>query len=153
MTTSNSHVLNSIAVRTPRDLVRLWVALMGGGGFGRRSLWLVFLGDDGRPAPAVIPIDDIPLTPSAADVDSFRHFFDHLDGYGTPVLLLSRPGPCAVQDHDRQWARALASCAPRWPVHLATDGAFGRCVVTPLPGPPDGDVVGPPGESGSSGHT
>ncbi|SDT37417.1 hypothetical protein SAMN04488543_4019 [Friedmanniella luteola] len=135
MTTSTAHLLRTITVTTAPDLVRFWTALMGDGGIGRRTLWLVFLDEDGRPAPAVVPVDDIPLDPRPADVDSFRLFFDHLDGYGTPVLLLSRPGPSAVQDHDRRWGRALASCTPRWPVHLATEGPHGHCVVTPLPHP------------------
>ncbi len=133
MTTSTSHILKTITVATAQDLVRFWVALMGDGGFGRRTLWLVLFDDDGRPAPAVVPVDDIPLTPSPQDVDRLGQFFDHLEGYGTPVLLLSRPGLCAVQEHDRQWARALASRTPRWPLHLATEDAFGRCVVTPVP--------------------
>jgi len=138
MTTPSAHLINTITVTTAPDLVRFWAALIGGGGFGRRTLWLVFLDEAGRPVPVVVPVDDIPLHPTPADVDSFRQFFDHLAGYGTPVLLLSRPGPCAVQEHDRQWSRALASRTPRWPVHLATEDAFGRCVVTALPGPDGG---------------
>lgn len=63
MTTSTSHILKTITVATAQDLVRFWVALMGDGGFGRRTLWLVLFDDDGRPAPAVVPVDDIPLTP------------------------------------------------------------------------------------------
>ncbi len=137
MTSSSSSLLTA-AVRTPHDLVRLWTALMGLGGFARRTLWLVFLDDEGRPTPAVIPIDDIPELPFPAEVDSFRQFFDHLEGYGTPVLLLSRPGPSAVQEHDRQWAAALASCAPRWPLHLATGDTAGASVVTPILDPPGG---------------
>ena len=119
-------------ITSAADLARFWAALMGDGGFGRRTLWLVLLDDEGRPAPAVVPVDDVPDVPSAADVDSFGHFFDHLGGYGTPVLLLSRPGPPVVGEDDRQWGRALAPLAPRWPVHLAAEDAAGHCVVTPL---------------------
>jgi hypothetical protein len=133
MTTPPVDLINSTTVTTADDLARFWSALMGDGGFGRRTLWLAFLDETGRPVPSVVPVDDLPELPTSADVDSFRQFFDHLDGYGTPVLLLSRPGSCDVQEHDRQWGRALASCTPRWPVHLATEDAFGRCVVTPLP--------------------
>ena len=119
-------------ISSTADLARFWVALMGDGGFGRRTLWLVLLDDEGRPVPTVVPVDDVPEVPSAADVDSFGQFFDHLDGYGTPVLLLSRPGPPVVRAADRQWGRALAGLAPRWPVHLAAEDAGGHCVVTSL---------------------
>ncbi len=134
MTTPPVDLINSITVTTAADLARFWAALMGDGGFGCRTLWLVFLDEAGRPVPTVVPVDDLPDEPTAADVDSFRQFFDHLDDYGTPVLLLSRPGPPAVQEHDRQWGRALASCTPRWPVHLATEDASGCCRITALPG-------------------
>ena len=132
MTTSTAQILANATVRTEQDLVRFWAALVGGGGFDRRTLWLVILDDDGRPAPAVVPVDDVPAAPSAADVDAFRQLLGHLEGFGAPVLLLSRPGSSSVQVHDRQWGRALAGCAPRWPVHLATRDASGRCVVTAL---------------------
>ena len=137
MTTSTAHVLATTTVTTRQDLVRLWSALVGADGFDRRTLWLVLLDDDGRPAPAVVPVDDVPLAPSAADVASFAQLLGHLEGCGTPVLLLSRPGPPVVQVHDRQWGRALTPCAPRWPVHLATLDAGGRGLVVPLPGPGD----------------
>lgn len=132
MTTSSQQILKTITVTTAQDLATFWSALMGEGGFDRRTLWLVFLDDDGRPVPAVVPIDDIPQDPSPADITSFGHFFEHLDSYGTPVLLLSRPGPGAVQEQDRRWARALAPFVRQWPVHLATENAFGQCRVTPL---------------------
>ena len=131
MTTSKQY-LNDMTITNAQDLAALWSSLMGDGGFARRSLQVVILDDAGRAAPVIVPIDDIPLTPSRGEVDSFGHFFDHLAGYGTPVLLLSRPGPSVVQEHDRQWAAALAPFTPRWPVHLATDNAHGRCEITNL---------------------
>lgn len=131
MTTSKQY-LNDMTVTSVHDLPLLWSTLMGGGGIDRRSLSLVILDDDGRPAPVVVPIDDIPEIPSPPEVDSFGVFINHLVGFGTPVLLLSRPGPSAVQDHDRHWARAMASFAPRWPMHLATEDAFGRGEITAL---------------------
>jgi len=133
MTTPTAQILANATVRTEQDLVQFWAALVGGDGFDRRTLWLVILDDDGRPAPTVVPVDDVPAAPSAADVDAFGQLLRHLEGFGLPVLLLSRPGPPSVQVHDRQWGRALAGFAPRWPIHLATQDASGRRVVTPLP--------------------
>lgn len=133
MTTSTQDLLATITVRTTADLVRLWSTVVGDGGFGRRTLWLVFLDEAGRPAPVVVPVDDIPLVPSRADADSLGHFLDHFGGAGTQALLLSRPGPCGVQAHDREWARALAPYARPWPLHVATENAFGGCVVTQVP--------------------
>lgn len=130
--TTDKQYLNDMIVTNARDLAALWSSLMGVGGFARRSLQVVILDAAGRPAPVRVPIDDIPLVPSRDEVDSFGHFFDHLAGYGTPVVLLSRPGPSVVQEHDRQWAAALDSFTPRWPVHLATENAHGRCQITNL---------------------
>ena len=132
MTISRQEILETSTVTTASELVSLWTALLSNEGFGRRTLWLVLLDDRGKPAPAVVPIDDIPEAPTPAEVDSFVQFLDHLEGYGTPVLLLSRPGPGTVQEHDRQWASALSPSAPRWPFHLATENAFGHRVVVPL---------------------
>lgn len=133
MTTSRQEILKTFTVTTASELVPLWTALLGDEGFGRRTLWLALLDATGKPAPVVVPIDDIPLSPSPADVESFGNLLAHLDGFGTPVLLLSRPGPSAVQEHDRRWAWALTPLAPRWPVHLATEDGSGGCAVTPLP--------------------
>lgn len=40
---------------------------MGDGGFGRRSLWLIFLDDLGQQSDLLVPIDDIPMLPDARD--------------------------------------------------------------------------------------
>lgn len=124
--------LNSMTVTTVQDLAALWSSVLADGGFGRRSLHVLILDDEGRPAPVVVPIDDIPEVPTAAEIDGFGRLLEHLEGFGTPVLLLSRPGPSAVMEPDRQWARALQRLTPRWPVHLGTEDAFGRGVITSL---------------------
>lgn len=99
---------------------------MGGGGFGRRTVWLVILGEDERPTPMIVPIDDIPSVPTTRDVDGLRTILAGIVDFGTVILLLSRPGADVVQEDDRRWARALTPLAPSWPVHLATRGADGR---------------------------
>jgi len=127
--------LQSTTITTAANLAAFWTTLMGEGGFGRRTLWLVLLDDGGHPAPVVVPIDDLPQTPGRRDVDAFGTVLAGLADYGTAVLLLSRPGPVEVQPDDLRWARALAPLAPAWPVHLATAESLDApaCRVQALP--------------------
>jgi hypothetical protein len=110
-------------VHSDTELYELWQGLMGSGGFGRRSLWLLFFNQDGRPEPVIVPIDDIPGRPDARLIDALGQVVAGLMAEGTVAsvaMLLSRPGPRQMTDADRVWARALAPVTPRWPVHLAT---------------------------------
>lgn len=135
MTTPDLALLRHQPVTTADDLARFWTALMGEGGFGRRTLWLVLLDESGHPAPVVVPSDDVPRTPGRRDTDAFGVVLAGLAGYGTAVLLLSRPGPVEAQPDDLRWARALAPLAPAWPVHLATAESLdaSACRVQALP--------------------
>jgi hypothetical protein len=135
MTTPDLATLRHQPVTTADGLAAFWTGLMGEGGFGRRSLWLVLLDDGGHPAPVVVPIDDIPRAPGRRDTDAFGAVLAGLADYGTAVLLLSRPGPVEVQPDDLRWARALAPLAPAWPVHLATAESLDApaCRVQALP--------------------
>ncbi len=108
-----------LQVRTPADLATVWRRVMGPWGPGLRSLWLVFLDDDGRPQPVVMPIDDMPLEPEAALTAGLARILGEARHLGEPVLLLSRPGHAGMTDADRRWGRALAPLS-RWPVHLYT---------------------------------
>jgi hypothetical protein len=135
MTTPDLATLRHKPVTTADDLAAFWTALMGEGGFGRRTLWLVLLDDGGHPAPLIVPIDDVPRAPGRRDVEAFGAVLAGLADYGTAVLLLSRPGPVEVQPDDLRWARALARLAPAWPVHLATAESLDApaCRVRALP--------------------
>lgn len=101
---------------------------MGPGGFGTASVWMVFLDDESRLSPVIVPIDDLPAEPDDQFVGNLAHMVGDLlrDGAAASVaLLLSRPGPRAMTDADRRWARALRDAMgelPMWPVHLATRG-------------------------------
>jgi hypothetical protein len=120
MTTPDLTTLRHRPVTTADQLAAFWTALMGEGGFGRRTLWLVLLDDGGYPAPVIVPIDDVPRVPGRRDVQAFGAVLAGLADQGRAVLLLSRPGPVDIQPDDLRWARALAPLAPAWPVHLAT---------------------------------
>jgi hypothetical protein len=118
--------IRKTVVRSDAELHELWQELMGTGGFSRRSLWLLFLDEDGRPQPVLVPIDDIPSRPEARLIDGLALIADGLtssDAVSSVALLLSRPGPQHMTEDDRCWARALHAhdrISPRWPVHLAT---------------------------------
>jgi hypothetical protein len=119
--------INKNPILSNDDLFRLWQHLMGEGGFGRRSLWLIFLEKDGRPHEVIMPIDDIPLSPQPAMVANLVHIVDQLcerDGVVSAPMLLSRPGSSAMTESDRSWAKCLRSALGeryQWPIHLATE--------------------------------
>jgi hypothetical protein len=116
-------------VRNTAELTELWQDMMGPGGFDQRSLWLVFLNQDGQMSPLVMPIDDIPTEPDAEMLTNLATIVERLAdeaGFATTALLLSRPGSAHMTTSDRAWARAVGAAFGRhrcpWPIHLATRG-------------------------------
>lgn len=102
---------------------------MGEGGFGRRSLWLIFLDEDGRQSDLIVPIDDIPMLPDPRDVGAITDLIARIRdevGVAEVPMLISRPGPSEMTEGDRRWAAALTAALrdqhPQWPIHLATRG-------------------------------
>jgi hypothetical protein len=124
MTTSRS--FRPTTIRAEADLYRMWQSLMGSGGFGRRSVWVLFLDRHSRTLPVLMPIDDIPTTPDPRFIHGLATVITGVvtDGEAaTAALLLSRPGEAAMTADDRAWARALREAVGAlspWPVHLAT---------------------------------
>lgn len=110
-----------LVITDSRDLLDLWRRLMGHGGFGQRTLWLVFLDVDGRVEPTVVPLDGVPVVPGdfLAGLTSVLSELVRGGDVASVAMLLSRPGPAAMTNSDRRWAQALAPLT-RWPVHLAT---------------------------------
>jgi hypothetical protein len=103
---------------------------MGPWGFSNRTLWLVFLDEDGRTMPVVVPIEEMPALPDEQSIASLRYVVNDLVAdreVGTVPMLLSRPGSSRMRPEDRAWARALRDgLGPelcRWPIHLATKGS------------------------------
>lgn len=109
-------------------LGELWSALMGEGGFGYRSLWLLFLDREQWTLPVIAPGEDMPLRPEQWHLDGLFGLVETLrrdDVVHSFAALLSRPGPATKTADDRAWAAALTRTArardvPMWPVHLAT---------------------------------
>jgi hypothetical protein len=114
-------------VRTEADLTALWRDMMGPGGFGTRSIWHIFFDADGRLAPPVVPIDDVPEEPDELLLTNLGMVMrESTSGWQTTsmAVLLSRPGPATMTASDCRWARDLRetfgpTLCP-WPVHLAT---------------------------------
>lgn len=120
-------------VRTAEDVRRRWRSLMGAGGFGRTSLWIIWFDDHGHQLPVVVPIDDLPEDLGTDGVDNLIMIIgDPAElGAASVALLLSRPGPGSVSEADRRRANAILAGVQRarqrgtfdlsvWPLHLAT---------------------------------
>ena len=113
-------------VRTHAQLARMWRGLMGRGGFGTSTLWLVFFDAESRVHPVILPIDDVPPEPDVQFVHNLAQLVGSLvngEGVASVALLLSRPGPHAMTEADRRWARSLRAAFGEhatWPMHLAT---------------------------------
>lgn len=99
-----------------------------------RQLWILFVDGDGRQAPVLLPISDVPLHPEARVIDNLAAVMagmcDDLTtdvGSGSVVLALERAGRDAVLPADRRWAAALREAcdragAPLRGVYLSTSG-------------------------------
>lgn len=78
-----------------------------------RQLWIMFVDGDGRQAPVIAPVSDLPPRPDALVPrlgDLLAHVVPDLDtdlGPGSVVLTLERLGPDAPHPSDRDWAQAL----------------------------------------------
>ena len=107
-----------------------------------RQLWVMFLDGDGRQAPVVVPIADVPLRPEGRVIDNLAAVLAEVladlstgGGAASAVLTLERIGRDAVLPGDREWADALEQACVRAGaalrgVYLSTSGG-----VRPLPRP------------------
>jgi hypothetical protein len=88
----------------------------------RRSLWLMFLTEDGTQLPVLVPIDDVPERPEPEMVESVCHMVAQLTGDASEgrsvVATLSRPGSLTPSDSDRYWVRTLHHAARKKRVGL-----------------------------------
>lgn len=98
------------------------------------QLWIMFVDGDGRQAPVLMPISDIPPRPEARVIDNLAAVMAGMcvdlstdGGGGSVILTLERVGRDAVLDGDRQWAEALREACDRTGaalrgVYLSTSG-------------------------------
>jgi hypothetical protein len=117
-------------VCTQADLYQHWRALMGDLGFGDTLLWFQFFEADGRCAPMIQQVGELPDLPDPELLGNLMHVcarvVREIVPDGSVAFLRSRPGGAGVTASDRSWATRLAAAAREagvnsHPVHLAND--------------------------------
>jgi hypothetical protein len=128
---------NAPLLLTDTDVLQRVEQLVGRA-IATRQLWVMLVDGDGRQAPVVIPISDVPLRPEARVIDNLAAILAGLcadlttdTGNGTVILTLERIGRDAVLPVDRQWAAALQEVCDRAGaalrgVYLSTSGGVHR---------------------------
>jgi hypothetical protein len=126
--------LADVPIRTADDLTRRWELLLRPPVFRARSLWLCWLGTDGRMLPVVVPVDDLPVVPDPGLLMGLREVHDgiveaHLDGEGHLAMALCRPGAPEITEDDDEWAEEFRTMLDdgqidgTWSLHLAAGGS------------------------------
>ena len=121
-------------IRSAADLTDRWRTLLDPPEFTARSLWLTWLGADGRQLPVVVPVEDVPQRPDPALLVGLREvhggvLHDQLGATGHLALALCRPGDPAITEDDDAWADALRSVLDdeqtggSWSLHVAAGGS------------------------------
>jgi hypothetical protein len=134
--------LADVPVRSADDLTSRWTLLLDPPEFGARSLWLSWLGRDGRMLPLVVPVDDIPLVPEPAMLVNLRQLHDslyesQLGGDGHLAMALCRPGEPVLRGDDEAWLDGLSATLDdgqiegSWSLHLAAGGRVVPLVDAP----------------------
>lgn len=133
--------LADVPIRSAAELTERWATLLAPPRFGARSLWLLWLGGDGRMLPVVIPVDHVERRPDATLVAGLLEVHrgvaeQFLDGHAHLAMALCRPGGPRMADDDAAWVAELpvmfgADLAGTWSLHLAAGGE-----VTELRGRP-----------------
>ncbi|MGY1743778.1 MULTISPECIES: hypothetical protein [unclassified Blastococcus] len=131
-----------VPVRSTPALPRRWRELLGPPLFPVRSLWLVWLGPDGRMLDLVMPLDDVPAVPDRRVTAGIVALHDAVaatrPGRAAHLALcLCRPGGPAATGADDGWSAELRDVLDEqldatWSLHLAADGE-----ARPLVQPPD----------------
>ena len=138
MTTSR---LAEVPIRSAAELTERWAAVLDPPVFGARSLWMMWLDDDGLMFPIVMPIDDLPRLPDDSMVAGLLAVHDgvseeHLGGGGHFALALCRPGRPEVTDDDDAWVGVLSEVLDDrldggWSLYLAAAGRVSALIDPP----------------------
>jgi hypothetical protein len=108
-------------VYSAADLRQRWRALMGPLGFGRRLLWVSFLGPDRRLIKTLsqLPIGPRPQHRSVKKLmSSLRSLLDDMAPGTTVAMLLTGPGKGPISPADRVWTKSLTEIAERFAVPI-----------------------------------
>jgi hypothetical protein len=108
-------------VYSAADLRQRWRALMGPLGFGRRLLWVSFLGPDRRLIKTLrqLPIGPRPQHRSLKNLmSSLRSLLDDMAPGTTVAMLLTGPGKGPISPADRVWTKSLTEIAERFAVPI-----------------------------------
>jgi hypothetical protein len=115
-------------LHTDADVLRRVEQLVGPATAGRQ-LWIMFLDGDGRQAPVVVPVSDLPRRPQHGPLDGLSRILAGLRddlatdaGPGAVVLTFERIGTDTVLPADREWAAALTTACGR--AGIALRGLF-----------------------------
>ena len=108
--------LADVPIRSADELTRRWTLLLAPPVFGARSLWLSWLGSDGRMLPVVIPIDDLPELPDAGLLMGLRQVHDgvteaHLDARVTSRWRSAGPADPRSPRRTTSGRRSSAPCS------------------------------------------
>ena len=87
----------------------------------RRQIWFLFLDEQSRQLPLLLPIDDYPSRPDDEDADRFAHLLREVGdsaGAAGVVIVIERFADATVSPSDVAWARALREAAADSPLEL-----------------------------------
>jgi hypothetical protein len=76
-----------------------------------RQVWLLFLHADAVQSPLVMPISDLPATPTADDLDHWAYFITETTeaaGAASVIVVIERFAGTRLNDNDRAWARFVS---------------------------------------------
>lgn len=135
--------LADVPIRSGAELTARWATLLDPPVFGARSLWLMWLGSDGRMLPIVVPVDDVPELSDYRTLAGLRELHGavvgtHLDGRGHLAMALCRPGAPEATAMDDEWAHDFRDLFGEvhtdstWSLHLAAGGQVSEIAAPPL---------------------
>lgn len=133
--------LADVPVRSSLALTRRWVSLLTPLSFDGRSLWLAWLGPDGRQSPVLFPVEDVPAQPDRHLItrllDVHAEVASHLPGDDVHLAMaLCRPGEAVPTEDDDEWVSAFhevldSALDGSWSLHLAAGGRVESLVEAP----------------------